>query len=63
MLSKINKADLRFMAQPTTADPKTTQVDVWLGDLYLGRRIYTNTDINKAVELATTYIQLKGSLH
>jgi hypothetical protein len=63
MISKVNTEDLRFMAQPTTADPKATQVDAWIGDLYLGSRIYANTGIKKAVKIATTYIRINGSLH
>lgn len=63
MISKVNAEDLRFMAQPTTADPKATKVDAWLGDLYLGSRIYANTGIKKAIKTATNYIRINGSLH
>lgn len=63
MISKVNTDDLRFMAQPTTADPKAIKVDAWLGDLYLGARIYANSSIKKAVKTATTYIRINGSLH
>jgi hypothetical protein len=63
MITTVNTADLRFMAQQTTADPKAIQVDAWLGDLYLGKRIYANTSIKKAVKTATNYIRINGSLH
>lgn len=63
-LTTTNLKDIRMLVVRPEAEPTAVQIDVWLGDLYMGQRtFYGGTSVRKAKELALTYIKKYGSLN
>jgi hypothetical protein len=65
-LVKIKERDLRDLDLRWTrvnAEPSAIQIDAYIGDLYLGQRTYYGTSMKVAMQRATRYIELHGSLH
>jgi hypothetical protein len=61
MINKDSVKDLTTtIVRPT---PDTIQINAWIGDLYLGSRVYKKTSMKKALRMATDYIRINGSLH
>jgi hypothetical protein len=54
---------LEVQTSITRPTPDTIQINAWLGDLYLGSRVYRGTTVKKALRMATDYIRINGSLH
>jgi hypothetical protein len=54
---------LEVQTSITRPTPETIQINAWLGDLYLGSRVYRGTTVKKALRMATDYIRINGSLH
>jgi hypothetical protein len=54
---------LNVQTSITRPTPDTIQINAWLGDLYLGSRVYRGTTVKKALRMATDYIRINGSLH
>lgn len=64
MITKDNLKDLVFLTSRPQAEPQAVQVDVWIGDLYLGQRtFYAQPSIAKAKKIAKRYIEQYGSLN
>jgi len=59
-----NLKDSRMLTVRPEAEPSAVQIDVWLGDLYLGQRtFYGYSSVKKAKDMALRYIKNYGSLN
>jgi len=56
-----NLKDIRMLTVRTEAEPRAVQMDVWLGELYLGQRtFYGYSSVKKAKDMAPSYIKNYG---